>query len=117
MLVLLIIFLITIPVVMKVVPVNIPVASNTATKTKPENINLTVDEEGRIYWNTSRIADAHTLLEGLKPYAVLEPQPEVHIRGDRETRYENIGAVIVAVQRAGILKIGFITNPDLPGMK
>ncbi len=117
MLVLLIIFLITIPVVMKVVPVNIPIASNTATKTKPENINLTVDEEGRIYWNTGRIADANTLLEGLKAYAVLEPQPEVHIRGDRETRYENIGAVIVAVQRSGILKIGFISNPDLPGMK
>ncbi len=117
MLVLLIIFLITIPVVTKTVPVNIPVASNTATKTKPENINLTITEDGRIYWDTRRIADAQTLLEGLKPYAVLEPQPEVHIRGDRETRYENVGRVIVAVQKAGILKIGFISNPDLPGMK
>jgi biopolymer transport protein ExbD len=117
MLVLLIIFLITIPVVMKTVPVHIPVVSNTATITKPENINLSVDTEGRIYWETRRIADAQVLMEGLKAYAVLEPQPEVHIRGDTETRFENMGRVIVAVQRAGILKIGFITNPELPGMK
>ena len=48
---------------------------------------------------------------------VLEPQPEVHIRGDKDTRYENVGRVIVAVQKSGILKIGFISNPDLPGMK
>jgi biopolymer transport protein ExbD len=117
MLVLLIIFLITVPVVMKVVPVKIPIANNTATKTNPENINLAIDKEGRIYWNNARIRDAAALLEGLKPYAVLEPQPEVHIRGDREARYEYIGRVIVAVQRAGILKIAFITNPDLPGME
>jgi len=117
MLVLLIIFLITVPVVMKTVPVHIPVASNTATKTKPENINLSIDTEGRIWWDTRHIKDAQTLLEGIKPYAVLDPQPEVHIRGDKDARYEYVGRVIVAVQRAGILKIGFITNPDLPGMQ
>ncbi|TAL00407.1 MAG: biopolymer transporter ExbD [Rhodospirillaceae bacterium] len=117
MLVLLIIFLITIPVVMKTVPVHIPVASNTATKTKPENVNLSIDKDGRIFWNTSLVKDPAALLEGLKPYAVLDPQPEVHIRGDKDARYEYIGRVIVTVQRAGILKIGFITNPDLPGVQ
>jgi biopolymer transport protein ExbD len=117
MLVLLIIFLITVPVVMKVVPVKIPIATNTATKTKPENIVLSIEKDGTIFWGEQRIADTQALLEGLKKYAVLDPQPEVHIRGDREARYEFIGRVIVTVQRAGILKIAFITNPDLPGMQ
>ena len=117
MLVLLIIFLITIPVLVKTAPVELPVISNQATKTKPENIVLAVDTEGNIYWNNVPIADPAELFEKIKPYAIMVPQPEVHIRGDRNSRYEFIGKVVVTVQRAGIMKVGFITNPELPGMK
>ncbi len=116
MLVMLIIFLITIPVVIKSTAVELPVASNQVTVTKPENIVLAVDHDGNIYWNDAPVADTADLFERLKPMAVMTPQPEVHIRGDREARYEFIGKVVVTCQRAGILKIGFITNPDLPGM-
>jgi len=117
MLVLLIIFLITIPVLVKTAPVELPVISNQATKTKPENIVLAVDTEGNIYWNNIPIADTSALFEKMKPYAIQVPQPEVHIRGDRNARYEFIGKVVVTCQRAGILKVGFITNPELPGLK
>ena len=117
MLVLLIIFLITIPVLVKTAPVELPVISNQATKTKPENIVLAVDTEGNIYWNNIPIADTTALFEKIKPYAIMVPQPEVHIRGDRNARYEFIGKVVVTCQRAGILKVGFITNPELPGLK
>jgi len=117
MLVLLIIFLITIPVLVKTAPVELPVISNQATKTKPENIVLAVDTDGNIYWNNIPIADAAELFEKMKPYAIQVPQPEVHIRGDRNARYEFIGKVVVTCQRAGILKVGFITNPELPGLK
>jgi len=117
MLVLLIIFLITIPVLVKTAPVELPVISNQATKTKPENIVLAVDTEGNIYWNNIPIADTTALFEKIKPFAIMVPQPEVHIRGDRNARYEFIGKVVVTCQRAGILKVGFITNPELPGLK
>src|SRR5438105_4049976 len=102
MLVLLIIFLITIPVVIKATPVQLPVISNQATKTNPQNIVLAVDSEGNIYWNDAPVADTNVLFEKLKPLAVLTPQPEVHIRGDRNVRYEFIGKVVVTCQRAGI---------------
>ena len=117
MLVLLIIFLITIPVVIKTAPVELPVISNQATKTKPENIVLAVDQDGNVYWNNVQLADPLDLFERIKPFAIMVPQPEVHIRGDRNARYEFIGKVIVTVQRAGIQKVGFITNPELPGLK
>ena len=116
MLVMLIIFLITIPVVIKTVPVKLPVVSNQVTETKPQNIVLAVDTDGGIYWNNQPIADTNELFEKLKPMAVMVPQPEVHIRGDRNARYESIGRVIVTCQRAGIAKVGFITNPQLRGM-
>ena len=115
MLVMLIIFLITIPVAIKTVPVKLPVANNQVTETKPENIVLAVDSDGGIYWNNNPVADVNELFEKLKPMAVLVPQPEVHIRGDNQARYESIGRVIITCQRAGILKVGFITNPQLPG--
>jgi biopolymer transport protein ExbD len=117
MLVMLIIFLITIPVVIKTVPVKLPVASNQVTETKPQNIVLAVDADGNIYWNNQPISDTNALFEKLKPIAQQTPQPEVHVRGDRNARYESIGRVVVTVQRAGILKVGFITNPQLPGMQ
>jgi biopolymer transport protein ExbD len=112
MLVMLIIFLITIPVITQSVKVDLPKAANIPTQTKPENINIAVDAEGNIYWNTSLVPTQEALLDRLKSVAVLDPQPEVHVRGDRATAYEHVGRVMVMAQRAGIMKIGFITEPD-----
>ena len=114
MLVLLIIFLITVPVVIKSTPVLLPVAENIATITTPENVVIAVDVDGSFYWNDEPVADTDELFERLSPFALLDPQPEIHIRGDRDGRYEGIGRVVVTCQRAGILKIGFITNPFEP---
>ncbi|MFC6519260.1 ExbD/TolR family protein [Undibacterium arcticum] len=115
MLVLLIIFLITIPVVTHTVPVKLPSEVNQPYKTKPENINLAVDKEGKMFWNERQVPDTTALLEKLKTIAVMEPQPELHIRGDQETRYEYIGKVILTAQRAGIAKVAFITEPPARG--
>jgi biopolymer transport protein ExbD len=111
MLVLLIIFLITIPVVIKSVPITLPVASNIVTITKPENITLAVDRDGAYYWNDAPITNEE-LFERLKEAAVVVPQPEVHIRGDSETRFEAIGRILADLQRSAMLKVGFITNPE-----
>lgn len=112
MLVMLIIFLITIPVITQSVKVDLPKAANIPTQTRPENINIAVDAEGNIYWNTMMVPTQEGLLERLKVIAVLDPQPEIHLRGDRGTAYEHVGRVVVLVQRAGIQKVGFITEPD-----
>jgi biopolymer transport protein ExbD len=111
MLVLLIIFLITVPVVTASIKVKLPEERNLPTQTKPENIILAVSRDGDIYWNTERVADVEVLVSRLKTEAVKEPQPEVHIRGDEGVRYESVGRLVVAAQRAGILKLGFITQP------
>jgi biopolymer transport protein ExbD len=110
MLVLLIIFMITVPVITQTVPLELPKERNLPTITKPENIVLAVDRDGGVYWGTERL-DNDALVERLKLAAVQEPQPEVHIRGDLEVRYESVGRVVVACQRAGIFKVGFITEP------
>src|SRR6476659_3081678 len=101
MLVLLIIFLITIPVINKTVKVDLPKAVNIPTQTKPENITIAVDKNGTIYWNDKQVRDRNELLGLLETAAVKKPQPEVHIRGDKETRYEAIGRVMYAIQRGG----------------
>lgn len=111
MLVLLIIFLITIPVVTQSVNLSLPKEINVPTQTKPENILLAVTKDGDVYWSTKYIPDTETLVEMLKREAVKDPQPEVHIRGDENARYESVGRLIVACQRAGIAKVGFITEP------
>jgi biopolymer transport protein ExbD len=111
MLVLLIIFLITIPVVTQTVKLELPKERNLPLQTKPENIVIAVNREGEIYWGLERIPDIEALVTRLKVEAVKEPQPEVHIRGDMEVRYESVGRVVVACQRAGIFKVGFITEP------
>ena len=111
MLVLLIVFMITIPVITHTVPVELPKVRNEATKTAPENINISVNKDGQIYWNQSLVPDTTALLERLKGSAVLKPQPEVHVRADQATRYEYVGRVILTAQRAGIQKVGFITEP------
>jgi len=112
MLVLLIIFLVTIPVIIKSVQITLPVASNIVTVTKPENIVIGVDREGTLYWNDAPVASTAELLEKLKVEAVKVPQPEVHIRGDIDARFENVGRVLINLQRSAILKVGFITNPE-----
>ena len=111
MLVLLIIFLITIPVVTQSIKLELPKERNLPLLTKPENIVLAVNRDGEIYWSLERIPDIEALVAKLKVEAVKEPQPEVHIRGDAEVRYESVGRVVVACQRAGIFKVGFITEP------
>ena len=112
MLVLLIIFLITVPVITQSVKVELQKAANIPTQTKPENINIAVDKDGNVYWNTSLVPTQDALLDRLKSVAVLDPQPEIHVRGDKHTQYESIGRVMVLCQRSGILKVGFITEPD-----
>ena len=113
MLVLLIIFLITIPVVTQSIKLELPKERNLPTQTKPENIVIAVNRDGEVYWGLERMPDNETLVNRLKTEAVKEPQPEVHIRGDGEVRYEAVGRVVVACQRAGIYKVGFITEPPM----
>ncbi|HEV2978804.1 MAG TPA: biopolymer transporter ExbD [Casimicrobiaceae bacterium] len=115
MLVLLIIFLITIPVVTTSIPVQLPKERNEIRETKPENINLSVDKDDHIYWNELRIDSTAALIDRLKKIAVLTPQPEVQIRGDGGAKYEGVGRIIYACQRAGIAKVGFITEPPPRG--
>jgi len=111
MLVLLIIFLITVPVVRMTVPVELPKERNEIRETKPENIVISVDAQARIYWNDLRIPTTNALIERLKKVAVLTPQPQVQIRGDAKSNYEGVGKVVYACQRAGIARVGFITEP------
>jgi len=115
MLVLLIIFLITIPVVTTSIPVQLPKERNEIRETKPENIILSVDAKGGIFWNDLRIPTTNALIERLKKIAVLDPQPEVQIRGDGSANYDSVGKIIYAVQRAGISKVGFIMEPPPRG--
>ena len=115
MLVLLIIFLITIPVVTQTVAVKLPKETNIARQTKPENIEISVNKDGDVYWNTQLVPDNEALFVRLKKIAVMTPQPEVHIRGDEKARYESVGRVVFACQRASILKISFVTEPPAKG--
>ena len=115
MLVLLIIFLITVPVAIQTVKVALPMETNVPTQTKPENIVISIDKEGLIFWNQQLVPTNKELVERLKEVAVIKPQPEVHIRGDRDSRYEAVGRVVFGCQRAGIVKVGFITEPPPRG--
>ena len=115
MLVLLIIFLITIPVVTHTVAVALPKETNIARQTKPENIEISVNKDGDVFWNAQAVPDSEALFQRLKKIAVMNPQPAVHIRGDEKSRYESIGRVLFACQRAAIQKISFITEPPPKG--
>ena len=111
MLVLLIIFLITVPVVTQSVNINLPLERNEIRVTKPENIEIAVTKDGEMYWATALVPDTDALFQRLKKVAVLNPQPQVHIRGDKNARYEAVGKVIYTCQRAGIMSIHFVTEP------
>jgi biopolymer transport protein ExbD len=112
MLVLLIIFLITIPVITKNIPVHVPKAVNIPTQTKPENITISVSADGEVYWGQQHVPDMKLLVERIEREAVKVPQPEIHIRADADTDYKNVGKVIAAINRGGVIKVGFITEPD-----
>ncbi|WP_062064307.1 ExbD/TolR family protein [Cellvibrio sp. OA-2007] len=110
MLVLLIIFIITVPVLTHSVKVDLPRADNTPNELKPETVNLSVNAEGQIYWNENQI-NMEELEVRLLTAAAQQPQPEVHIRGDKAVAYEHVIKTMAAVQRSGILKLGFVTEP------
>jgi biopolymer transport protein ExbD len=112
MLVLLIIFIITVPVMKHAVNIDLPKASNVPQDAKPETVRLSVDAAGDYYWNENKVTDAALQLQ-LKAAATQTPQPELHIRGDKAVRYERVATAMAAAQQAGIKKIGFITEPKL----
>jgi biopolymer transport protein ExbD len=112
MLVLLVIFLITIPIITKTVKVALPKAANIPTQTKPENITISVDVNGNMYWNGVQLPDRNALIGRCASEAVKVPQPEFHIRGDSNARYASVGRVLYSIQRCGIVKVAFITEPD-----
>jgi biopolymer transport protein ExbD len=111
MLVLLIIFLITIPVVTTSIKVDLPKESNVVRETKPENVIISVDKIGNIYLYDTPMKNSTDLIDRMKKFAVMDPQPDVQIRGDGASDFESVGRVMYAVQRAGIVKVGFITEP------
>jgi len=115
MLVMLIIFLITIPITTKTVKVDLPNARNIATVTKPENITVAVDTAGAVYWNGGAVADRGQLLNLVLAEARKNPQPEIHIRADRNARFEAVGRVIYIIQQGGLVKVGFLTEPRSGG--
>jgi biopolymer transport protein ExbD len=110
MLVLLIIFIITVPVLTHSVKVDLPRADNTLNEIKPDTINLAVTEDGVIHWNELTVSPDELQLR-LQAVAAQQPQPEIHLRGSRTVAYEHVVQVMAAVQRAGILKLGFVTEP------
>jgi biopolymer transport protein ExbD len=115
MLVLLIIFLITSPVVMHLVPIKLPTESNEPVKNKPEDVNIVVSKDGDVYWGQKKLANSDELFELLKKESVKLPQPAVHVRGDMSSRYEAIGRVMYQAQRAGVQKVGFVIEPPDKG--
>ncbi len=115
MLVMLIIFLITIPVVTTSIPVTLPKERVEVRETKPENIIISVDTAGGIFWYDQKVANVEALVDKLKKVSSVKPQPEVQIRGDMASRYEGVGKILYACQRAGIVKVAFITEPPALG--
>lgn len=112
MLVLLIIFLITIPVITHTIKVQLPKATNIPTVTTPKNIVISIDTEGSVYWNGALVDDRGTLIQKVAAEAVKTPQPEIHIKADARARYLAVGRTLFDIQRGGIIKIGFLTEPN-----
>jgi biopolymer transport protein ExbD len=112
MLVLLIIFLITIPVVTTSIQLQLPKETVEERQSKPENVVISVDVRGDIFWYDTKMNEVEVLVGKLKMVSTKSPQPEVHIRGDMAASYNGVGKVILACQRAGITKVSFITDPQ-----
>lgn len=110
MLVLMIIFMIAMPLLNDAIKIELPIADNQPSKITPETITLSVNENGNIYWNKQAIT-AEALQQQLQTAAQQQPQPEIHLRGDRQVEYEYVVKVMTAVRHAGIQKLGFITSP------
>lgn len=110
MMVLLIIFIITVPVLTHTVKLDLPRADNSPQVLKPEAINLSISSDGGVFWNNDRL-DEQQLVQRLDIASKSEPQPEIFIRGDRKVEYEHVAKVMAAVHRAGLLKLGFVTEP------
>ena len=113
MLVLLIIFMITIPVMNHAVKVDLPRATNQPNDTKPQDVNLSVDENGQLFWNAEPVTREEMQVR-IEAAARQDPQPEIHIRGDRRVAYDKVAQVMAAVQRAGLRRIGFPLDPTQP---
>lgn len=111
MLVLLIIFIITIPVMNHAVKIDLPQAATQPDEPKPQNINIAIDADGRVFWNESLLDDTG-LQQALAQAAQLNPQPELHLRADRNVRYDSVAQVMSAANNAGLSKIGFVTDPQ-----
>lgn len=111
MLVLLIVFIITVPVMKHAVNIDLPRASNEKEQVKPETVRLSVDADGAYYWNEQKLVDDNALQGHLAAAAAQDPQPDLHIRGDRAVRYERVAQAMAAAQQAGVKKIGFVTEP------
>jgi biopolymer transport protein ExbD len=111
MLVLLIVFIITVPVMKHAVNIDLPRASNEKEQVKPQTVRLSVDADGAYFWNDQKLADDNALQGHLAAAAAQEPQPDLHIRGDRAVRYERVAQAMAAAQQAGVKKIGFVTEP------
>jgi biopolymer transport protein ExbD len=111
MLVMLIIFLITIPVIVPTVKVDLPEPRNIATQTKPEDIPVSIDRDGTVYWRGGRVDDRAKLLELMVEQARMDPQPELHLKADRNARYENVARVLFVIQQSGLQKVAFLTEP------
>ncbi len=113
MLVLLIIFIVTVPVMKHAVNIDLPRASNQLLDTKPQTVRLAVDSDGGYFWNDLAVDDGQ-LAERLRAAAMQEPQPELHLRADKNVRYERVAQAMATAQRSGLRKIGFVTEPQSP---
>ena len=111
MLVLLIIFIITVPVMKHAANVDLPRTTNQPEIVKPETVRLSVSADGKFFWNESQVSEEE-LFPRLQPQPAKEPQPDLHIRGDKNVRYEFVAQAMAAAQRAGVRKIGFVTDPQ-----
>ncbi len=112
MLVLLVIFIVTAPMLTHAVKVDLPKASSSLNVTKPDNVQLAIDADNKLYWN-GQVIEAEALKGRLQASAALQPQPELHIRADRSTPYEKVAQVMSLAASEGLSKIGFVTDPSV----
>jgi biopolymer transport protein ExbD len=111
MLVLLVIFIITAPLLTHPIRLDLPNAQAPVSTETPETVTVSIDGQGRLFWNDAPLADAQALRDRLMQIAQRTPQPELHLRADQQVRYQRIAEVMSAAQQAGVTKIGFVTEP------